>query len=209
MGYAAICLIFEKLTAAWEYDEDNPTIPSLSLPWRDWKELTGFSPQKFKNFVEVCQYDAFISIHEEGKLLRIEIPILLKWRDEYTGKKMRKSGQSSDNVRPKFALQQQKETEEEKIQNNTKTPLSPSAEKAARKVLWKHNIDPNSARGEYCLDYVAQKAKDNPAGYLVGTLKSDPHFGLEESTPSSYERGNGPQHVADIIKQISIKRIAK
>jgi len=90
-GYAGICLMFEKVTASWMGRKGQMEPPSLSLPMRDWRVLTGFSPKKFQNFVELCQEEDFFLIKNEGKMLTVEIPILLKWRDDYTQKQMRES----------------------------------------------------------------------------------------------------------------------
>lgn len=204
-GYAAICLMFEKVTASWEYNEEQPAPPSLSLPLRDWKELTAFSPKKFKNFVEICQEENFFCIKNEGKMLTVAIPILLKWRDDYTQKKMRKSGQTPDNNPPNSALQQQKETEEEKRQNNRASRFTQEEEIQCKNVLRRQGIEPTSPRGDYCLRQAMVKATENPAGYLVGTFKKNPSFGSEYAD-STWERGKEPMSTKDIFTQLAARR---
>lgn len=179
--------------------------PSLSLPMRDWRALTGFSPKKFQNFVELCQEEDFFLIKNEGKMLTVEISILLKWRDDYTQKQMRESGQTPDILPKNSGLQQHKETEEEKRQNNTAPPFSPTEQAQCIKVLRDQGIDPSSPRGQHCLKRVLTKASENPAGYLVGTFRKNPNFGSEYGD-DTWERGKGPMLARDILSELATRQ---
>ena len=203
LGYAAVCLMLEKVTASWEYKKESPTMPELLLPMRDWKELTGFSLKKFQKFMEICQDDTFICIEIEGKLLRVKIPILLKWRDDYTQKQMRKSGQTQEEVHTNSAVQQQEEPEELKRQNNTMKSWPAKMEQDLRRILLKNGISPDSKRGEFCIVQALSKARDTPVGYLIGTLKNDPDFG-KDAEWNSGERQYGTKSVGEILAKLDL-----
>lgn len=153
----------------------------------------------------MCQEENFFYIEIEGKMLTVNIPILRKWRDDYTQKQMRKSGQSPDNLPSSSALQQQKETEEEKRQNNRPAQFSQEEEIQCKNALCRQGIEPASPRGNYCLRQAMAKATENPAGYLVGTFKKNPNFGAEYAD-STQERGNGPMSAKDILTQLAARR---
>jgi len=203
LGYAAVCLMLEKVTASWECKKESPTMPELSLPLRDWKELTGFSLKKFQKFVEICQDETFICIEVEEKLLRVKIPILLKWLDDYTQKQMRKSGQTQDEVPTNAVIQQQEEPEKLKRQNNTMKSWPAKMEQDLRRILLKNEISPDSKRGEFCIVQALSKAKNNPAGYLIGTLKNDPDFG-KDAEWSSGERQYGTKSAGEILANLNL-----
>ena len=147
-GYAAVCLILERVAEVWNIKKgDPPTMPELSLPFRDWQRLLEFSPKKFQKFMEICQNDSFIHMKIEQKMVCVKAPILLEWRDEYTDKQLQKSRQAPDSLGIKSGIHKQIEPDVNKRQNNTISSLSPAKEKEVRKVLRQSGIDPDSHRG--------------------------------------------------------------
>lgn len=205
-GEAALMRIMGKVAAVYnDVQCPTPPIPAITLTPREWGKMTEFSPKKLQKFLDICEKSDFFLTEKSEKTIRISIPILLN----LLGKGKKGEAEKSKflvNKNPQgFATdKQQVEPEEEKRQNNTVNALSPLAEKAARKVLRDRNIDPDSHRGEYCLDYAARNAKDNPAGYIVNTLRNDPNFGIDENIIPALGRNNEPKHIGDCLRNLLI-----
>ena len=201
-GYGAICRIMEEVAGSWNIKEgESSRMPRLALPKKDWQQITEFSPKKFQKFLEICQKSSFFSIENEGKLISIEVTILLKLLDEYSKKQLRKSGVNPDNLLTISAVQQQ-EKPEEKIRQQRQGATSEN-KKAIREVLRRHGIDPDSRRGESCMAHALEKATDNPAGYLVGTLGKNADFG-KDAEWSSGERHYGTKSTGEILANLNL-----
>ena len=194
-GYAAVCLILEKITGAWE--EDTHT-PELTLPLTDWQALTELSSKKLRKFFENCRDPSFMEVSIEGKKAHVSAPILIKLQDEYRTKVSRKSGQTPDTARILSATDKQQETDVcEKQERQT---FAAHDTIAVRKVLLKSGIDPDSSRGERCYQLLLSKNLKNPAGYLVGVLKKNPRFGLEGDEPLR-QPTDRPLHASHVLRQ--------
>lgn len=80
--------------------------PACEYSLRKWGEFFGFSAKKFEKFAKIFQkFEIFqIIFSENGKnTVRVCIPNLLKYRDEYSERKARKSGQCPDSIGRKSA----------------------------------------------------------------------------------------------------------
>ena len=195
LGYAAVCLILEKITGAWE---EEAQLPDLTLPLTDWQALTGLSPKKLQNFFEFCRDPSFMEVFIEGKKARVCAHILLKLQDEYRMRSARKSGQTPELLRTQSATDKQQEQDICKRQENR--AFSKQEDIAVRKVLRANDIDPDSARGERCYQLLLSKKLKNPAGYLMGILKKNPNFELEgEALPR--RSADNPVHVSQLVEQ--------
>ena len=174
-------------------------MPRLSLPIKDWRNITDFSPQKFEKFLEICQHESFLCSEYDGKVIHITMPIMFEYMDNYSRKICSKSGVSTESLPTASRLQQQENPDVYKRQNNTQN-CSPQMERDIRKILLQNGIEPDSKLGEFCRDHVLAKAKNNPAGYLRTIFASNPNFGREEVglfLPT--EKLNEPTAIADLL----------
>ena len=134
-GYGAVCLILEKIAEPCKVDRKSVSAPFLVLPMREWQQLLEFSPKKFKKFMKICDSPDFIQLKIDRKMVRAEAAILLKYLDEYTGKKLRISGQAPDSIRTNSPADTQIEPEVNKRQNNTVQRLTPKQKQDVFRVL--------------------------------------------------------------------------
>lgn len=81
---------------ASKMDESDRCFAEFSV--KKWCQMLGFSPKKFQNFTEILQKFCQTSVVFQEKFCRIEIPNLLKKKDEYS----KKSGQTPKNIPPKI-----------------------------------------------------------------------------------------------------------
>lgn len=204
-GYGAVCLILEKIAGPWKHNPKDAVVPFLALPMKEWQQLLGFSPKKFKKFMEICENPDFIQLKIDRKMIRVEAAILLIYHDEYSRKRKENSGQTPESARTNSSTDIHIESEVRKKQNNTHQGLNPNQMQDVRKVLMKYGIAPESPRGEYCLAYAAEKG-ENPAGYLTGTLKNNPDFGSEYGAVSAVPRNNNgyPLPASEILDTLSL-----
>ena len=105
-GYGVYWIILEKI--ARNLDENDQTFVTFSL--RNWSNFAKVSPKKFQkiaNFLANPENFSsknplfFLELFQKNgqNYLTIKCPKLLKYRDEYTKKKQKNSGQTPDNVR--------------------------------------------------------------------------------------------------------------
>jgi hypothetical protein len=61
-----------------------------------WGKFAGISPKKFQKFCQILEENKLIISKNGHKSLEINIPNLLKFRDEYTRKEHNKSGECQE-----------------------------------------------------------------------------------------------------------------
>lgn len=103
-GYGLYWLILELL--AEKVDEKNDT--SLTYSTKIWKSFTGVSVKKFQKFLIFCtNFDIFSVKFEKNNSkngqngITISCPNLLKYRDEWSKRKARNSGVTTEPLRSK------------------------------------------------------------------------------------------------------------
>lgn len=95
---------------------------SVEFSAKKWGNLAGISPKKFRTLAECCANLGLFTFECSGNsenIIKINMPNILKYRDEYS----RKSGQSADKVRtrsgPSRARVPEADTETEANTDNT------------------------------------------------------------------------------------------
>lgn len=119
-GYGLYWLILETISE--QLDETNRTSVEFSI--KNWRKITGISPKKFQLFVETCEELKIFSVKISEELILIDCPNLLKYRDEYSRKKEKKSVQTPDTCQDNVALEQ-KQNKNRKEEDNIYPPLPP------------------------------------------------------------------------------------
>ncbi len=102
-------IVAEKLDESGDY--------SCSFSAKKWGNFFGFSAKKFEKFVRIFQKFELFEVEFFENAITVSIPKLLKYRDEYSKKKGRNSGQTPEKLRRK---------EEEKEEEYINTPPTPS-----------------------------------------------------------------------------------
>ncbi len=90
---------------------------SCSFSAKKWGNFFGFSAKKFEKFVGIFKNSGIFEVKFSENSIMVSIPNLLKYRDEYSKKKDRKSGHSPEKLRSK---------EEDKEEEYNNTPPTPS-----------------------------------------------------------------------------------
>lgn len=130
-AYGIYWLLLEHFAAVME--KDCITVPELTHSEIKWAQICSSSARKFRNFAETAAKLKLIESSSEAELkqfasrmpanrLRICIPKLLKYRDEYS----RKSGHSPDKLPARTDTDTDTDTEEKKKEE----PPVPQATKA-------------------------------------------------------------------------------
>lgn len=95
-GYGIYWMILEEI--AEKLDKKND--PAVTLSNKNWARLCGVSVKKMKNFFIFTSNLHLFDIKFNGNGTSIKCPNMMKYRDEYTLKSSRISGQTPDNDRP-------------------------------------------------------------------------------------------------------------
>lgn len=109
-GYGFWWSIVEIIAA--QVDENEQT--SVTFSAKKWGNSLGISAKKFRIIAEFCAKIGLIFVKSDEKTITISMPNILKYRDEYTERKAKKSGQNRENVRPSRAFLTETDTETEK-----------------------------------------------------------------------------------------------
>ena len=75
---------------------DNKNITSATMTAKQWCNSVKISPKKFQKVLVFCSENFCFSFKNNQELITINCPKLLKYRDEYSRKKDKKSGHSPD-----------------------------------------------------------------------------------------------------------------
>ena len=108
-----------KLLEAVARQMDKSDRCAASYSWQKWQTILRGKRNKLETFLFHCQNKRKIKLKQNGNILEIEIPNLVKYRDEYS----KKSGQSKKNVPPK---NKEAETEAEEDRKEGKPSLPPT-----------------------------------------------------------------------------------
>ncbi len=82
-GYGLYWIILE--TIAEKMDKKDCTSMTFSL--KNWKKITGVSDKKLRKFLTFSNNLKLFIVKDSQGLISLECPNLLKYRDEYTGRK--------------------------------------------------------------------------------------------------------------------------
>jgi hypothetical protein len=129
-GYGLYWLLLERIAEQLD-DDDNKTFVELSP--KNWRSFTQISPKKFRNFLNFSSKLGLFSVEIGEKLIRVDCPKLLKYRDEYTRKKAKVSGQAPDNVAPdtETELEEERERRAREADGHPADGLPPADERQA------------------------------------------------------------------------------
>lgn len=117
-GYGFWWSVVEIIAAAVDENEKI----SVTFSAKKWGNSLGISAKKFRTLAEFCANIELFSVKSEGNDITVSMPNILKFRDEYTERKVKKSGQCRDNVRPSRARVPDTDTEAD----TEYTPPTPS-----------------------------------------------------------------------------------
>lgn len=93
-GYARWMKLLEAVAARME---PGDAAAIARYPWSEWQRILRGKRKQLTSFLEHLENKRQIKVKDDGQVLEIEIPILLKLRDEYS----KKSGVSPDKIRSK------------------------------------------------------------------------------------------------------------
>ena len=95
-GYGLYFFILELIAERCDA-ENNQTY--LRLTAVSWRRHTGLTPKRWKNFLKLCQKIGIFSVKFEDDYITVDCPNILKYRDEWTKKKAKKSKQTPEKLR--------------------------------------------------------------------------------------------------------------
>lgn len=95
-GYGVYWSILEVIADQMTH-ENNQYFVDLSI--KNWRKITEFSPKKLQKYLTFLSEISLFSVEFRQNSIMVSCPKMLKFRDEYTLKKSRKSGQNPDNDR--------------------------------------------------------------------------------------------------------------
>ncbi len=167
---------WRMLEVVAEKMENNET--EISYPIKYFANIFGFSEKKFEKFLKIFQSFEIFFVNFEKKqnnfskksqtVVTVNIPNLLKYRDEYTEKKCRKSGQTPDTIGTNSAP----EIETELNINNI-------SKKGGNIKINNINISsPNPPLTDFSNSQEKQETQDNSAGVIP---------------PKEYSQDNSPE----------------
>lgn len=122
-------IVAEKIT---ENDETSVTFSA-----KFWGNSLGISPKKFQKMAEFCANIGLFSIKFSENSITVDMPNILKFRDEYTERKCRKSGQCRDKLRPlarAFSSSYEEEKTEAEIEAETEKEKGEKEKKHTRSL---------------------------------------------------------------------------
>ena len=82
-GYGAYWIVLEKVASQIRRESIST---SLALSWRNWARYLRSSTKKSQFLLKSAQEAGLLQLTEEGSMVRVDIPNLLKYADEYTRK---------------------------------------------------------------------------------------------------------------------------
>jgi hypothetical protein len=150
---------------------------------KNWRKTVEVLPKKFKLFLSFCEKLELFAVKKSENLIAVSCPNLLKYRDEYTRKKVKNSGQTPDNVAPETETETETELDTDKDKRKKeKRKKSPPDETPPAKVEKKRGgkrfaPPPLDEISEYC---ILKGLKTDPAlfrdhyeanGWMVGKSK--------------------------------------
>lgn len=97
-GYGFYWLVLETVARQIEAGSEKT---SVEYPVSFWRKITGFSPKKLRVFAEFCTEFKIFSAKIVGNAMVVDIPNILKYRDEWSKKKAKNSGETPESLRSK------------------------------------------------------------------------------------------------------------
>lgn len=94
-GYGAYWIIAEKIAAQIR---PECVSTSLTLSWRNWARHLRTSTQKTQFLLRSMDGAKLINLYESGGSVKVDMPNILKYADEYTRKLLTKSRQTPDKI---------------------------------------------------------------------------------------------------------------
>lgn len=116
-GYGVYWLIIEIIG-----EKVTDFCTKVEYPERFWRRNLGVSYKKLKLFLDFFEKNKLLFVENNGNLITIDCPNILKYRDEYTDKQIKKSGQAPDTIGTKSPSETDTETEEETEVEESKSP---------------------------------------------------------------------------------------
>lgn len=108
-GYGFWWRVVEIVAAKVDKSEQT----SAEFPPKKWGSLLGLSPKKFRTLAELCaNLGLFMLVFSENSI-SINMPNILKFRDEYTERESKKSGVHRDKLPPSRARVPETDTDTE------------------------------------------------------------------------------------------------
>ena len=108
---------------AGNLSEDEQT--SVTFSPKKWGNSLGISAKKFQTLAEFCAKIGLFQIEFSQNAITINMPNILKYKDEYTGKRTKKSGQTPDKCRDNVRPSRARGTETDTETDTEYTPLTP------------------------------------------------------------------------------------
>jgi len=93
-GYGAYWLVLETIAA--QCDKSDKT--SITLSVKNWRKIVPFAPQKLTKWLAFAQQLTLFCVEIRENLITVSCPKLLKYRDEYSERRARKSGECRGNL---------------------------------------------------------------------------------------------------------------
>lgn len=93
-GYGAYWVVLEAIAA--QCDKSDKT--SITLSVKNWRKIVPFAPQKLTKWLAFAQQLTLFSVEISENLVKVSCPKLLKYRDEYSERRAKKSGECRDNL---------------------------------------------------------------------------------------------------------------
>ena len=94
-GYGAYWIVLEKVASQIRRESIST---SLALSWRNWARYLRSSIKKSQFLLRSAHEAGLLQLTEEGSMVRVNIPNLLKYADEYTRKLRTKSRLTPDKL---------------------------------------------------------------------------------------------------------------
>lgn len=108
---------------ASKVDENNITLVTFSL--KKWCSLFVVRPQKLRRLLTLCEDCGMFKSVSDGDMITVDIPNILKYRDEWTKKKASKKPKTPESLPSK-----EEDTDTEEDTENIYTPKLPSSSPA-------------------------------------------------------------------------------
>jgi hypothetical protein len=94
-GYGLYWIILEAI--AEQVSPGHP-LPEMELSVKSWRKFSEIPPKKFEKVVSFLSILGLFLVEKSENSIKIKCPNLLKYKDEYSSRGDKKSGQSPDSV---------------------------------------------------------------------------------------------------------------
>lgn len=131
-GYGFWWLLMEVVA---EQCTDDKCYATYSLP--HWSRLLYSHHNRVSKYLGKLEVIGIVTVEYIKSKIRVTIPNLLKYRDEYS----RKSGQRPDNVPPKKEKEKEKEIQKEKIEEPKSKPIAETVKKTVQPSIKKSDSE--------------------------------------------------------------------